>query len=65
MSSTQLIQSNANLHEEILDLKDKLIAPIIEPENKIRATVIGAGSYSLSISGSTCYHDKDLVFPLS
>ena len=38
---------------------------ITEPENKIRATVIGAGAFSLSISGSTCYVDKDVVLPLN
>ncbi|MHA2503997.1 MAG: ethanolamine ammonia-lyase reactivating factor EutA [Candidatus Kariarchaeaceae archaeon] len=37
---------------------------IAEPESKIRATVIGAGSYSLSISGSTISWDKSLNFPL-
>jgi ethanolamine utilization protein EutA len=38
--------------------------PVIEPKSKIRATVIGAGSYSLAISGSTCYYDKDIKLPL-
>ena len=28
------------------------------------ATVIGAGSFSLSVSGSTCYFDKSILFPL-
>ena len=37
---------------------------IIEPQNKIRATVIGAGAFSLSISGSTCYVDKTIHLPL-
>ncbi|MCH8908809.1 MAG: ethanolamine ammonia-lyase reactivating factor EutA [Candidatus Heimdallarchaeota archaeon] len=36
----------------------------VEPENKIRATVIGAGAYSLSISGSTGFLDKSVNFPL-
>ena len=38
--------------------------PVTEPESKIRATVIGAGSYSLAISGSTCYYDKGIKLPL-
>jgi ethanolamine utilization protein EutA len=38
--------------------------PLIEPENKIRATVIGAGAFSLSISGSTCYYDESIKLPL-
>lgn len=36
----------------------------IEPKYKIRATVIGAGSYSLSVSGSTCFVDKSIEFPI-
>ena len=36
----------------------------VEPETKIRATVIGAGSFTLSISGSTCYFDKTMEFPI-
>ncbi|MCY3413550.1 MAG: ethanolamine ammonia-lyase reactivating factor EutA [Candidatus Heimdallarchaeota archaeon] len=52
------------LAEEIKKLSHKFTASIIEPENKIRATVIGAGAYSLSISGSTCYVDDSVKFPL-
>ncbi len=52
------------LAEEINKLQHKLKGKIIEPENKIRATVIGAGAYSLSISGSTCYFDESIEFPL-
>ncbi|MHA1746833.1 MAG: ethanolamine ammonia-lyase reactivating factor EutA [Promethearchaeota archaeon] len=37
---------------------------LIEPMNKIRATVIGAGAFSLSVSGSTCYYDDSIPFPL-
>ena len=39
--------------------------PLIEPENKIRATVIGAGSFSLSVSGTTCYVDPSVELPLN
>ncbi|MHA1347532.1 MAG: ethanolamine ammonia-lyase reactivating factor EutA [Candidatus Heimdallarchaeaceae archaeon] len=52
------------LAKEIRDLMEDLNLHIIEPENKIRATVIGAGSFSLSVSGSTCYFDKSILFPL-
>ncbi len=38
--------------------------PVVEPRNKIRATVIGAGSYSLAVSGSTCFYDETIQFPL-
>lgn len=34
---------------------------IIEPKEKIRATVIGAGSYSVSISGSTIVYDEEIL----
>ncbi|MHA1670267.1 MAG: ethanolamine ammonia-lyase reactivating factor EutA [Promethearchaeota archaeon] len=51
------------LAKEINLLVEELGLSITEPENKIRATVIGAGAFSLSISGSTCYVDKDVVLP--
>lgn len=42
-----------------------LPGPVLEPNNKIRATVIGAGCYTLQVSGSTCFLDDDsLDFPL-
>jgi ethanolamine utilization protein EutA len=53
------------LAEEIKGLADELGLHIIEPENKIRATVIGAGAFTLSISGSTCYFDKSIKFPIT
>lgn len=52
------------LAEEIQNLMKKHKLKIVEPKNKIRATVIGAGSFSLSVSGSTCYFDKSILFPL-
>ncbi|MHA1473964.1 MAG: ethanolamine ammonia-lyase reactivating factor EutA [Promethearchaeota archaeon] len=53
------------LAEEIMILMKNLGLPISEPENKIRATVIGAGAFSLSVSGSTCYVDKNIKLPLN
>ncbi|MHA1929408.1 MAG: ethanolamine ammonia-lyase reactivating factor EutA, partial [Candidatus Thorarchaeota archaeon] len=53
------------LAEEIKGLADELGLHIIEPDNKIRATVIGAGAFTLSISGSTCYFDKSIEFPIT
>ncbi|NHI94890.1 MAG: hypothetical protein EAX96_20545 [Candidatus Lokiarchaeota archaeon] len=53
------------LAEEIKNILDGLKLQLVEPENKIRATVIGAGAFSLSISGSTCYFDKGIDFPLN
>lgn len=52
------------LANKINSLIPKLTAPVIEPENKIRATVIGAGAYSLSISGSSGFMDNKILFPL-
>ncbi len=52
------------LAQEIQTLMKKHKLQIVEPKNKIRATVIGAGSFSLSVSGSTCYFDKSILFPL-
>ena len=52
------------LAEEIQSLMKKDKLSVVEPQNKIRATVIGAGSFSLSVSGSTCYFDKSILFPL-
>jgi len=53
------------LAEDIKLLVEELGLSIIEPENKIRATVIGAGAFSLSLSGSTCYVYDDVVLPLT
>jgi ethanolamine utilization protein EutA len=72
----EMIYSKDNSHEEYNDIGKYLAEEInllvkeqgltiIEPENKIRATVIGAGAFSLSISGSTCYVDDDVVLPLN
>ena len=52
------------LAEEIIQLVEKYHLPLLEPDNKIRATVIGAGAFSLSISGSTCYYDEAIELPL-
>jgi len=52
------------LADKINTLTPKLIAPVIEPKNKIRATVIGAGAYSLSISGSSGFMDDKISFPI-
>ena len=52
------------LADQINSLTPLLASPVIEPKNKIRATVIGAGAYSLSISGSSCFMDAKIVFPI-
>ncbi|MHA2213511.1 MAG: ethanolamine ammonia-lyase reactivating factor EutA, partial [Candidatus Thorarchaeota archaeon] len=53
------------LAEEIRHLVDEQGLRVIEPKNKIRATVIGAGAFTLSVSGSTCYFDKNIEFPIA
>ncbi len=60
---------NYNDIGEILSNKLKkrfgqLPAPVVEPLNKIRATVIGAGAYSLSISGCSGFMDASLALPI-
>jgi ethanolamine utilization protein EutA len=52
------------LAEEIKDLVEENGLPIEEPENKIRATVIGAGAFSLSVSGSTTFFDENIELPV-
>jgi ethanolamine utilization protein EutA len=52
------------LADQINTMKPGLPAAVVEPANKIRATVIGAGAYSLSISGSSCFMDDQITFPL-
>ena len=37
---------------------------LVEPDQRIRATVVGAGQYSLSVSGSTTFVSENLKFPI-
>jgi ethanolamine utilization protein EutA len=52
------------LAAKIVSLTPMLKSPVVEPINKIRATVIGAGAYSLSISGSSGFMDDGISFPI-
>jgi len=52
------------LADELRNLAKKHEMHFIEPATKIRATVIGAGAFTLSVSGSTCYFDKTIEFPI-
>lgn len=52
------------LSDKIIALIPQLKATVVEPVNKIRATVIGAGAYSLSISGSSGFMDDKISFPI-
>ncbi|MHA2208906.1 MAG: ethanolamine ammonia-lyase reactivating factor EutA [Candidatus Thorarchaeota archaeon] len=53
------------LAEAIKSLVEESGMRVVEPENKIRATVIGAGAFTLSVSGSTCYFDTSIEFPIT
>ncbi|MBT8366482.1 MAG: ethanolamine ammonia-lyase reactivating factor EutA [Deltaproteobacteria bacterium] len=52
------------LADKINLLTPQLSSPVVELPNKIRATVIGAGAYSLSISGCSGFRDDRISFPL-
>jgi ethanolamine utilization protein EutA len=52
------------LADSIASRVPELKAPVVEPPNKIRATVIGAGAYSLSISGCSGFRDEEISFPI-
>jgi len=52
------------LADKIKLLTADLAVPVIELQNKIRATVIGAGAYSLSISGCSGFKDEKISFPI-
>ena len=52
------------LADKIKLLTPALAVPVVELQNKIRATVIGAGAYSLSISGCSGFKDDKMSFPI-
>ncbi|NHI88177.1 MAG: hypothetical protein EAX87_01570 [Candidatus Thorarchaeota archaeon] len=52
------------LAQEIRSLIETIGLTVVEPKNKIRATVIGAGAFSLSVSGSTTFFDKEIDLPV-
>lgn len=52
------------LADKIKLLTPNLAVPVVELQNKIRATVIGAGAYSLSISGCSGFKDDKISFPI-
>ena len=52
------------LADKIKLLTPDLSVPVVELPNKIRATVIGAGAYSLSISGCSGFRDDKVSFPI-
>ena len=53
-----------NLAESIKQIALEQGWTIVEPKQKIRATVIGAGMFTLQVSGSTTFKNQHIVFPL-
>ncbi|MFW9769101.1 MAG: ethanolamine ammonia-lyase reactivating factor EutA [Candidatus Thorarchaeota archaeon] len=52
------------LAQAIFEKATALGLPIEKPEHRIRATVIGAGNFSLQVSGSTTFLSSGLQYPL-
>jgi ethanolamine utilization protein EutA len=52
------------LARAVKEKAENLDLPIGNPEHKIRATVIGAGNFSLQVSGSTTFLSSGLSYPL-
>jgi ethanolamine utilization protein EutA len=52
------------LARAVKEKAEELGLPVGRPEHKIRATVIGAGNYSLQVSGSTTFLSSGLKYPL-
>jgi ethanolamine utilization protein EutA len=52
------------LARAIKEKSEELSLPVEKPEHKIRATVIGAGNFSLQVSGSTTFLSSGLTYPL-
>ena len=52
------------LARKIKALMKRRALSVVEPDNKIRATVIGAGAHTLSISGSSGFSDDNLTLPI-
>ncbi len=52
------------LAEAIKEKATELKMPITEPDQRIRATVIGAGNFSLQVSGSTTFLSAGLEYPI-
>ncbi len=52
------------LARAIREMSETANLPVGKPEHKIRATVIGAGNFSLQVSGSTTFLSSGLKYPL-
>jgi ethanolamine utilization protein EutA len=54
----------SELAQALKERSDALKLPLGKPEHRIRATVIGAGHFSLQVSGSTTFLSSGLVYPI-
>jgi ethanolamine utilization protein EutA len=54
----------ADLARALRARADNLKMPLGTPEHRIRATVIGAGHFSLQVSGSTTFLSSGLTYPI-
>jgi ethanolamine utilization protein EutA len=52
------------LAKAVREKAEELNLPVARPEHRIRATVIGAGNFSLQVSGSTTFLSSGLKYPL-
>lgn len=62
----QRFQDNAIFLAQLIKthLENQKRFNLVQPEQRIRATVVGAGQYSLAVSGSTTFVSEKLIFPL-
>ena len=50
--------------ELVNQLKERCAIPVIEPAERIRATVIGASQFTVQVSGKTIYLSEDRLLPV-
>jgi ethanolamine utilization protein EutA len=50
--------------EIVSQLRERISIPVIEPRERIRATVIGASQFTVQVSGKTIYLSNPAVLPI-
>jgi ethanolamine utilization protein EutA len=50
--------------EIVSQLRERISLPVIEPRERIRATVIGASQFTVQVSGKTIYLSNPAVLPI-
>jgi ethanolamine utilization protein EutA len=51
--------------EIVRQMKTRVFVPVIEPSERIRATVIGASQFTVQVSGKTIYLSDESVLPVN